>query len=292
MATSPKHWVDVPPLVACAQLLADTHDSLGHCKWDKLLSALHDSYWWPGMHVDIADCIQHCLVCQQDKPPAPHKEELCWTDKGGAPFVSWSINMVGPFPQDKDGNCYLLIAMDPFSKWVEIRTIPSLYSWRVAEFLYKDLVARWGKLHYVWTDNDTEFASSFAWLRKGLGIIHHHITIGNSKANGQVEWMIRTLKDCIQCGLTKVPATFWMNCLALALLLLHITVSRMMGVMLYLLATTRQPLLLNIAIPGLPSQPDQPTLDEEEAYLAKVSCTTEQLQGLGGDCIKEAEQRI
>ena len=69
---------------------------------------------------------------------------------------------------------------------------------------------------------------SFARLCKGLGIIHHHITIGNSKANGQVERTIRTLKDCIQRGLTKMPATFWMNHLALALLLLRMTVSRMM----------------------------------------------------------------
>ena len=108
--------------------------------------------------------------------------------------------------------------------------MPSLHSWRVAEFLYDDLVAHWGKPHYVWTDNGAEFAGSFAWLCKGLGIVHHHITVGNSKANGQVKRTIRTLKDCIRCGLTKMPATFWTNHLALALLLLHMTVSRMTGV--------------------------------------------------------------
>ena len=56
------------------------------------------------------------------------KEELHWTDKGGASFVGWGINMVGPFPQDEDRNCYLLIAVDTFSKWVEIRAVPSLHS--------------------------------------------------------------------------------------------------------------------------------------------------------------------
>ena len=127
--------------------------------------------------------------------------------------------------------------MDPFSKWVEVCTVPSLHSWRVVEFLYNNLVAHWGKPWYVRTGNGAEFAGSFAWLCKGLGIVHHHITIGNSKANGQVEWMIRMLKDCIQHGLTKVPATFWTNHLALVLLLLHMTVSRMMGVAPYILAT-------------------------------------------------------
>ena len=73
----------------------------------------------------------------------PHKE-LCWIDTGGTPFIAWSINAVGPFPWDKDGNHYLLVAMDPLSKWVETRTMPSLYSWRATKFLYDDLVAHWG----------------------------------------------------------------------------------------------------------------------------------------------------
>ena len=217
------------------------------------------------------------------------KEELHWMDKGGAPFVGWSIDMVGPFPQDEDRNCYLLIAMDPFSKWVEIHPVPSLHSWRVAKFLYNDLVARWGKPHYVRTNNGAEFAGSFAWLCKGLGIVHHHITIGNSKANGQVKRTIRMLKDCIRHGLTKMPATFWTNHLASALLLLCMMASRMMGIVPYLLATGQQPLLPSITIPGLPSLPDQPTLDEEETYLAKVSHIVEWLQELGGARIKEAE---
>ena len=105
--------------------------------------------------------------------------------------------MAGPFPQDEDGNCYLLVAMDLFSKWVETHAIPSLHSWRAAEFLYDDLVAHWGKPCYIQIDDSTNFAGSFTWLCKGLGIIHHHTTLGNSKANEQVEWMIRMLKDCI-----------------------------------------------------------------------------------------------
>ena len=126
-------------------------------------------------------------------------------------------------------------------------------------------------------------------LCKGLGIIHHHITVGNSKANGQVERTIRMLKDCIRRGLTKMPTTFWTNHLASALLLLCMTVSRMTGIVPYLLATSRQPLLPSIVVPGLPSLPDQPTPDEEETYLTKVSCIVEQLQELGGTHIKEAE---
>ena len=277
MVTLPELWVDVPLLVAHAQLLADTHNSLEHCGWDKLLSALHYSYWWPGIHVDITDCMWHCLVCQLDKLPTPPKEELHWMDKGGAPFIRWNINTAGLLPQDEDRNYYLLVTVDPFSKWVEMCAVAFLHSWRAAEFLYDDLVARWGKPCYVQTDNSAKFAGSFAWVCKGLGIIHHHITIGNSKANGQVEQLVRMLKDCIQHSLTKEPATFWMNHLASALLLLCMTVSRMTGVAPILIATGQQLLLPSMTVPGLLSLPDQPTPDEEEAYLVEVSHIVEQL---------------
>ena len=69
------------------------------------------------------------------------------------------------------------------------------------------------------------FVGSFTQLCKGLGVTHHHITIGNSKPNGQVEWMIRMLKDYIWCNLPKEPLTFWTKHLALALLLLYMIVS-------------------------------------------------------------------
>ena len=39
-ATLPRQWVDIPLLVAQAQLLADMHNPLAHCGWGKLLSAL------------------------------------------------------------------------------------------------------------------------------------------------------------------------------------------------------------------------------------------------------------
>ena len=201
--------------------------------------------------------------------------------------------MAGPFPQDKDRNCYLLIAMDPFSKWVEINAPCPHY---IVGGRPSSYTMTWLPVGASRTTSRPTMAlscaGSFAQLCKGLGIIHLHITIGNSKANRQVEWMIRMLKDCIQRGLTKAPATFWTNHLALVLLLLCMTASRMMGVMPYLLETSQQPLLPSMAIPGLPSLPDQPTPDEEETYLTKVSHIVEWLQGLGGTRIKEGERRI
>ena len=176
--------MDVPPLVTREQLLVDTHDSLGHCGRDKLAEALRFHFWWPGMHLDVAECVRRCPTCQKERPPRPPQEELRWIDKGEAPFLGWSIDSAGPFPRDEDGNRYLFVAIDPFSKWVEAVPAPSLHSWRAAEFLYHRIVTQWGKPRYVRTDNGSEYQGSFHRLCAALGIAHHKITVGNSKANG------------------------------------------------------------------------------------------------------------
>ena len=78
------------------------------------------------------------------------------------------------------------------------------------------------------------------------------------------------LKNCIQKSLTKELASFWMNHLALVLLLLYITASQMMGIILSL-DTSYQPLLSSLAVLGLPFLPKQPTLDEKKTYLREAS---------------------
>ena len=113
------------------------------------------------MHMDVAECVRRCGTCQKERPVPPPVEELRWIAKGEAPFVGWSVDAAGPFPADEEGNRYLLVAIDPFSKWVEAVPSPSLHSWRAADFLYQRIITHWGKPRYVRTDNGAEFAGSF-----------------------------------------------------------------------------------------------------------------------------------
>ena len=54
-------------------------------------------------------------------------------------------------------------------------------------------------------------------LCKGLGIIHQYITVGNSKANRQARMDDQDAQGLYPLhGLTKMPATFGTNHLALA----------------------------------------------------------------------------
>ena len=163
-------WVSVPPVPMRDRLVVDTHDALGHCGRDKLLEALRFQFWWPAMHLNVQSCLQTCATCQRASPPKQPVEDYRAAHKGTVPLQAWAIDLAGPFPADADGNVWLAVAVDPFSKWIEARPIPSKHSWRVAEFLWEEIVCRWGRPSWVRTDNGTEFAGSFEALVGSLGV--------------------------------------------------------------------------------------------------------------------------
>jgi hypothetical protein len=51
------------------------------------------------------------------------------------PLERITINVAGPFPQSDQGNQYLLIVMDYFTKWLEAYAIPNQEASTVAEAL-------------------------------------------------------------------------------------------------------------------------------------------------------------
>ena len=69
-------WVNVPPLVCRAQLLADIHKDLAYYGCNKVLGKVHKQFWWPGMHENISNCIRRCEVLQKDQTPPPLLKEL------------------------------------------------------------------------------------------------------------------------------------------------------------------------------------------------------------------------
>ena len=150
------------------------------------------------MWATVQKVLQECPACQTEHLGAPPHEAYRATVRPPLPGRGWSIDLVGPFLPDADGICYLVVAVDYLTNWVEAKPLPSKHAFRCAEWLFADIFARWGKPDWIRTDNGSEWESIFADLVRHWGVQHKHITVGNSKANGQAERMIRTIKDVIR----------------------------------------------------------------------------------------------
>ena len=55
---------------------------------------------------------------------------------------------------------YMIVAVDPFSKWVEAGELPDHRSATIAAWVHREIVCRYGVPALIRTDRGTEFAGN------------------------------------------------------------------------------------------------------------------------------------
>lgn len=73
------------------------------------------------------------------------------------PFHTWGIDIVGKFPIAPGGNVFLIVAVDYFSKWVEVEAMVKIDEATIQKFLWKNICCRYGILRIIISDNGTQF---------------------------------------------------------------------------------------------------------------------------------------
>lgn len=64
---------------------------------------------------------------------------------------------MGPFPISKQGNKYILVLVDQFSKWTECYPLPDQTAESIASVLVKDFIAHFGVPLEIHTDQGRNF---------------------------------------------------------------------------------------------------------------------------------------
>jgi hypothetical protein len=98
------------------------HNScVGHFGVTKTLQALALSgHSWKGMSGDVQHWIRECGICQKVK----YQRNPGWQDEfdhhlySMKPLASLSVDTLGPLPEDDEGNKYIVVIVDNFSKFV------------------------------------------------------------------------------------------------------------------------------------------------------------------------------
>nr|GFA22293.1 reverse transcriptase domain-containing protein [Tanacetum cinerariifolium] len=86
-------------------------------------------------------------------------------------FDAWGIDFIGPFPSSK-GNKYILVAVDYFYKWVEVKALPTNAAQVVVKF-FKSPFARFGTPRAIISDRGTHFCNDqFANVMLKYGVTH------------------------------------------------------------------------------------------------------------------------
>mgnify|MGYP003390159570 CR=1 FL=1 len=81
------------------------------------------------MRTDAELAAHDCPVCARDRvrEEGPRGLPLA-TYRPDAPFQGWSVDLADPFPADGDGMRWAAVAVDVYTKWVEIALLPSKHA--------------------------------------------------------------------------------------------------------------------------------------------------------------------
>ena len=109
---------------------------------------------------------------------------------------------MGPLPQGKRQMKFLLVAIDYFTKWVEAEALTTITETKVQNFVWKNIVYRFGIPRTIISNNGRQFDSqAFRSFCSNLGIKNKYSSPGHPQANGQTEVTNRILLRLIKSRL-------------------------------------------------------------------------------------------
>ena len=125
---------------------------------------------------------------------------------------------MGPLPQGKRQMKFLLVAIDYFTKWVEVEALATIIETKVQNFVWKNIICRFGIPRTIISDNGRQFDSqAFRSFCSNLGIRNKYSSPGHPQANGKTELTNRTLLRLIKSRLVgakgawpeELPNVLW-----------------------------------------------------------------------------------
>lgn len=170
------------------------HDENCHIGFEKTMSKVCESFWFPGMTNFIKKYISHCLVCIETKTHSGPKQGLLHPiAKNPIPFHTIHLDCTGPFSSSSDGYKYILIVIDGFTKFCILKPLKTLNGAEMAGTL-RDTISMFGTPTLVITDRGTNFnTNQIKSLFSEWQVNHHMIATGTPRSNGQVERYVLTI---------------------------------------------------------------------------------------------------
>jgi len=160
---------------------------VGHEGVAKTLSRIQEAYYWPGMRNDVEKSIKTCLKCQCYRPSPVPKGTSTIPTKVERPFARVGLDIIGPMPTTQNGNKFIIVLVDYFTKWIEASPLKNIEAKDVINFL-KEVFSRHGVPEIIITDNGRQFIADVTKTMIDLyGSYVRFIAPRHPEANGLVE---------------------------------------------------------------------------------------------------------
>src|SRR6266498_4698729 len=109
-------------------------------------------------------------------------------------FERWEVDIVRPLSITREGNRYIIVAMDYFSRWSEARPLKAVNADTVATFLYEEIICRFEVSRILQSNRGTHFMNEVIQrLTKSFRIKYSLSSSYHPQSNRLVERFNKTL---------------------------------------------------------------------------------------------------
>ena len=187
----------VPPPSERTDIIMSTHERTGHFGVKRTKHLLYAGYWWPGLEADVGRVLATCEVCARIKASFnADRPELQPLSIEGL-FYRWGVDLAGPFAKSADGNEYVMVCVEYFSKQIELIPLPEKSARCTANAFLSSVIGRYGACAEVVTDQGTEFQGEFHALLAHCFIDHRTTSANHPQADGLAERCVQTVKRAL-----------------------------------------------------------------------------------------------
>lgn len=145
---------EVPYVPFCNRLdlVNDYHEAFGHASARNLGDLLRLRHWWPTMKRDLSFWIKTCPSCQLNaNKSSKHRGEMHPLTVPKA-FERWHLDFIGELPMTIKDNKWIITAVDSLTSWPVARAVPVASAEATADFIYEEIMMRFGCPVEVVTD--------------------------------------------------------------------------------------------------------------------------------------------
>lgn len=185
------------------KVIRSFHGNGIHFGMTKTMQLMSYTLFWPGMRKDIEDFIRCCEVCTLAKTTKPQSAPVQSLPCVKKPFERIALDYCGPFPLSKNGNKYILVIIDHFSRFVRAFPVETATSFMSVKCL-KKLMMDEGTPFSVLTDRGTHFTGeTFEKFLRENGINHLYTSPYHPQCDGMAERQMRTIKQLVRADLLE-----------------------------------------------------------------------------------------
>lgn len=155
-------WKIVVPTKNRSEIFYMFHDdpTAGHFGVSKTLFRIMELYYWPNIRKEVYKYVRKCPICAANKSSNLPRAGLMGAYRNiNFPFQLISADLLGPYPRSKNGNQYVLVVVDWFTKFVLVRPLFKATSAAIIKFLENDVFLIYGVPQIFACDNGTQFTS-------------------------------------------------------------------------------------------------------------------------------------